>query len=265
MTGGALFPAAYADTLRMGGSGTNLGAARLLAEAFLKSRPNDKAIILPSLGSSGGVKAVLAGAIDIALISRPLENAERGKGAVAIEYGRTPFVFATGKKSRSSALTVRRLAEIYSGKVTEWPDGSRIRLVLRPMGDSDTALQKSISPEMREAVEKALSRAGMNVAVTDLDSATAIERLPGALGTSTLGLILSGDRDLKPLSLDGVMPSVQAIADGIYPYYKRLFMITGPKKPPTLARQFIAFVRSAIGSEILTRTGHWVVQAKIRP
>ncbi len=77
-------------------------------------------------------------------------------------------------------------------------------------------------------------------------------------------LILSEKRRMKPLSLNGVMPSPQAIAEGAYPYFKRYHMVTGPKKPSALVQQFIAFVRPAEGSKILTRTGHWVVRSNDR-
>ena len=64
---------------------------------------------------------------------------------------------------------------------------------------------------------------------------------------------------MKPLSLNGVKPTPKAIAEGTYPYFKRYYIVTGPKKPSAMARRFIAFVRSAAGSEILEQTGHWVV------
>lgn len=75
--------------------------------------------MVPSLGSGGGIKAVLAGAIDLAVIGRPLKEAERGRGAIATDYARTPLVFATAAATKVSAITLRELPNIYSGdKVT---------------------------------------------------------------------------------------------------------------------------------------------------
>ena len=97
------------------------------------------------------------------------------------------------------------------------------------------------------------------IATTDQDSADALEKTPGAVGISTLALILSERRPLKALVLNGVTPSPKAIADGAYPYYKTMFMVVG-SKTSQLARDFIDFVRSPEGRNILTQNGHWVAE-----
>jgi ABC-type phosphate transport system substrate-binding protein len=60
--GAAMFPGpALAETVRISGTGGAIGGMRLLAEAFRKAEPGVDVFILPSLGSSGGIRAVLAG------------------------------------------------------------------------------------------------------------------------------------------------------------------------------------------------------------
>ena len=248
---------AHADTIRLGGTGGALGAMKLLAEEFKKSRPGDTVIILPSMGSGGGIKALLSGALDIGLSSRPLTDAEQGRGAVGREYARTPLVIAVAKKNGASGLTLQQVAEIYAGKTRTWPDGTPVRLVMRPAAEFDTMMLKSMSPDMDRAVAHALSRKGMITAVTDQDSADAIEKIPGALGTTTLAQIISEKRALKKLSLNGVDPAPKTIADGTYPFFKTFYLITWPDPTP-LTRQFITFILSARGREILTGSGHWI-------
>ena len=70
-----------------------------------------------------------------------------------------------------------------------------------------------------------------------------------------LALILAEQRPLKALSLDGVAPTPDAMADGSYPLTKTFAMVTGPA-PGELAKRFIAFVYSDEGAVILRRTGH---------
>lgn len=246
-----------AEDIRIGGTGGALATMQQLADAYIKTRPGIQIIVLPSLGSGGGIKAALAGSVQIAVSARPLKAEESRAGATQVEYGRTPFVFATAVKNRITGLTLQQLVDIYAGKTENWPDGTRIRLVLRPVGDSDSDMVKSMSAAMREAKARAEQRKGMAFAVTDQDAADSLEKIPGALGPTTLGQILSEKRGLKALRLDDVEPSPQSIADGRYLYYKTLFMVTTPKTSPA-ARQFITFVQSAPGREILVRTGHWV-------
>lgn len=246
-----------AQEIRIGGTGASLGTMKLLAQAYVKERPEALITVLPSMGSGGGIKAVLAGAVQIGLSSRPLSDAEIAAGAVAFEYGRTPFVFATAAANPAAGITTRNLVDFYAGTADRWPDGAKLRLVLRPIGDSDSEMIKGISPAMRDAKTAAEQRKGMVFTVTDQDTANAIERIPGALGPSTLALLISEQRPLKALALDGVVPSAATIADGSYALHKRLLIVTGPKTTPE-AQAFVRFVQSAPARAILQQTGHWV-------
>jgi phosphate transport system substrate-binding protein len=248
---------AAADPIRIGGSGSALGTIRLLADAFAKQDPEFRATTVPSLGSGGSIKALVAGAIDLAVISRSLKDDELKLGITGIEYGRTPFVFAVSARSKVTAITLRQLADIYAGKMAGWPDGTPIRVVLRPASDIDTDMVKSVSPEVGQALSAAEQRPGVAFSVTDQDAANDIEKIPGAIGPSSLALILSEKRPLKVLKLDGVDPTPKNIASSAYRYYKRLFLVTGAKRPAALQR-FAAFIQSPAGRKILAQTGHWV-------
>jgi phosphate transport system substrate-binding protein len=249
--------AAAAEEIKIGGSGTALGTLQLLADAFARQNPDFRATLVPNLGSSGGIKALAAGAIDLAGASRPMKADERALGVTEIEYGRTPFVFAVSAKSKVAAITLRELVEIYAGKMASWPDGSPVRIVLRPAGDIDTEIVKSISLEVGQALSVAQRRRGVAFSVTDNDAANDIERIAGAIGPSSLALLISEKRALRALKLDGVEPTAANIASGAYPYYKRLFLVAGAK-PPAAVQRFIAFIQSPAGRKVLAQTGHWI-------
>lgn len=152
----------------------------LLAEACVKSHPDTGITVLPSIGSGGGIKAVLSGVLQIGLGARPLTENEVKAGAVTVEYGRAPLVFASSTTTKTSDLTTQVLIDIYAGKMEQWSDGAKIRLLLRPIGDSDSELIGNRSPAMREATRAAGQRKGMAFAVTDRDAASDIARIPGA-------------------------------------------------------------------------------------
>lgn len=246
------------EVLKMGGVGSVLGSMKLVAEAFEKSNPGIKVQILPSLGSTGGIKAVSNGAIDIGLSGRHLKEDERRQGSVEIEYAKSPLVFVTNKNNKVSGLSIRELVEIYEGKRQNWPDGTRIRLVLRPASDVDTSIIENISPEMSKAVKNALSRPGMIVAITNQESDAVVEKTPGSLGASTLTQVISEKRSLKMLSFNGVAPSVNNLTQGSYPLFKPFFIVTKPN-PSASVQKFIDFVRSREGRKILEQTGNVVI------
>ena len=249
--------AAVADGFSIGGTGAALGTMELLAREFHSKNPDIAITTEPSLGSGGGIRAVLAGAIGLAVTSRPISESERQLGAVEIEYARTPFVFAVSNKSRVSAITAQQLADIYSGKMTNWADGSPVRIVLRPISDIDTDMIKQISPDVQRGVVAAQSRRGVRLSVNDQDAADDIEAIPGAVGPTTLALIVSEKRALRALKFNGQEPTAKNATLGTYPYFKRLFLVTGAKRPVAVER-FIAFVQSPAGRNIIVSNGQWI-------
>lgn len=246
-----------AEEFRIGGTGAALGTMRLLADAFTARNADIHIEVVPSLGSGGSVKAVLAGAIGLAVTSRPLTAEERAAGAVETEYARTPFVFAVADRTPVRAITRSELAEVYAGRKTHWPDNSPVRIVLRPASDIDTAMIQSLSPEMRAAVASASVRPGVRFSVNDQDAADDLEKIPGAIGPTSLTLIISERRALRPLQLDGRVPSTREAAAGSYPYFKRLFYVTGARRTAAVER-FLAFLNSPGGRGILESNGNWI-------
>jgi phosphate transport system substrate-binding protein len=246
-----------AEEIKIGGTGNALGTMRLLGNAYTRKFPGMQVTVLSSLGSSGAIKAVPKGAIDIGITSRLLSDEERAAGAIDIEYARTPTVLAVSAKSKVTGISRQQLADLYSGKLASWPDGTPIRPVLRQPGDDNTKQIKSLSPAVEQALSAAEQRQGLPFAVTDQEAADKIESIPGAIGVTTVALIKSEGRALRALSLDGVEANEKNASSRDYPIIKHFVFITRPTPSPA-AQQFISFVKSPAGRDILTQTGHWV-------
>ena len=253
-------PADYQGTLKIGGTGAALGTIAQVAAAYQKKYPGVRFVIPPSLGSTGGIKAVTAGALDVGLTSHPLTEAEARQGAVALEYGRSPLLLVTSHKATGVNLTLKQVASLYAGNITSFPDGTPIRLIIRPDCDVDTLLIRGLSPEMDKAVQKAQSREGMIVAVTAHENGDILEKIRGAIGWMTLAQLISERRLVTPLPLDNVAPTQENFAAGRYPFYKPFFVVTRAQPTP-IAQSFIEFLTSAEGREILLKNGH-VVEVK---
>lgn len=246
---------ASSDTIAIGGTGTALGGMQIIANAYMTEHPETQVVIHPSLGSGGGIQALLQGAIDLALSARSLKENERAQGAREAEYALTPLVIATHPGRTASNITSDELASIYSGANTVWPDGTRIRLVLRPLEDTDTKILRKLSAPLAEAVDKSYSHPGMITSATDQDTAELIQSLPGAMGTLTLAQIRSEERRIRALALDGVEPTPATLASGAYALSKPLFLVTTGASSPTV-QQFVSFVFSPVGQRLLSETGH---------
>jgi phosphate transport system substrate-binding protein len=241
--------------VRATGTGTALGAMRRLAPAFEKANPGHRLQLLPSLGSSGALKALADGAIDMALSGRPIKPDEQALGLVAVPYARTPFAFVVGPRAGVTGITAAEAARIYSGAQERWPNGERVRLVLRPRVDMDTGIVAAISAEMAAAVDVAMARDGMLMAATNQDCHEIVVQTPGSIGPSSLTQIMTEDPGLVPLTWNGVAPTLRNLASGQYPLQKTLFLAV--RAPPTAAvRCFLSFLASPEAARILEATGN---------
>jgi len=246
---------ANATTLWMGGSGSDLGTMKILAQAYSKKHLEVAIKVLPSLGSNGGLKALKAGRLDLVLLSRGLKKSEKSPQLQAVLYATTPLVFVASPYYAHQSMTTRQIQKIYDGSHPYWPDGRVSRSILRHDKDSDVLVLKQSSPDYIEVFEKAYQRKVKLVAFTDQESADMVENVEGAIGTSALSLILSENRTLQPIVLDGVKPSVENLKNGQYTLKKSLYFAYSANPSHQLQR-FLDFVQSAEGQQILLDTGH---------
>jgi phosphate transport system substrate-binding protein len=232
---------AAAGEIRIGGTGNALGTIRLLAEAYMRQQSQTKVVVLPSVGTSGAIKAVPKGAIEIGLSSRTLTEEEAKSGISTTEYAQSPTVLAVHKDVKASSITTDQLIDI--------------RPVLRQPGDDNTRQLRSLSPEVDKAIAVAEQRPGALFAVIDQEAADKMESVPGGLGVTTVALIQSEKRSLRALVLDGVEPTPANAKSGRYPLIKHFHFVL-PKEPAPEVQAFVSFVKSPQGRKILEQTGH---------
>ncbi|HMX70019.1 MAG TPA: substrate-binding domain-containing protein [Accumulibacter sp.] len=246
-------PATVAQTLSVGGTGSSEPIVRLLFDEFRKEVPGATLNHLsPPLGSGGALKALAANRIGVAFIGRPVQPEEARRIGQSFLLAETPFVVASRDARQKDGFTLDQLARIYTGELTTWRDGSPVRLILRPRFESDSAQLKSMSPAMEKAVDAAAQRPGMVTADNDLEALKLISETPGSLGSTTLGLLTSGNSRAVPLPINGVAPSLATLKNGSYPWRKPL-IVALPQQPDALAERFAAFLRSSKARNVLQR------------
>ena len=200
------------------------------------------------------MKALLAGALDLAVIARPATPEETAQGIQTLAYGRTPLALVTSRPSGPAGLTTGDLAAILSGSVKAWSDGQPVRLVLRPKADTDTRLLQGLAPAVAEAVEAAHQRPGMIVGVTDSDANERVARSEGALGTSALCATLVRQGRLRTLALNQVRPTVEAMVQGTYPLAKEIYLVT-TRATPAASQDLLRFLTSARARALAGKAG----------
>jgi len=213
---------------------------------------------LPSLGSVGGIRAVVAGAINFSISGRVPTDEELANGLSTVAYATTALAFVAALDGDHDSLTTEDLIDIYSGTMLTWQDGEAIRLVLRPETDTDTILIKNKIPELAESLAAAAARRGVQIETSDQHAADRLEHMPEGLGFVSLSLVISENRALKVLELDGVLPSTETIENGTYPLVKTFHFVSRQDRSPA-EQSFLDFLHSPVVLEILANTGHGLV------
>lgn len=241
-------PAYANEKMKFGGTGSGLELVRQLGNLYAKKHKNLDIQIVPSLGSAGGIKALQAGALDLAITARPVKPEE--KGVENIHLCRTPLVFAVNPATSVSNISADDLVQLYGNVSQTWPDEGRVRVVLRPEAETTTKMLRGISPAIDRALSLAKARPGMIMAVTDQDNLKVIQKTPGAFGLTTLAMVTAEQAKVRIVSFNGVEPTLQAFVQGRYPLVRDYYLVARTPISDT-SQKFINFARSAKGASLI--------------
>lgn len=244
---------AQADTLRIGGTGSATVLMQRLGAAFAASHADTSVEVIPGLGSSGGIAAVLDNVLDLAVSARPLKPAEQG--LTAIVAVRTPYGLVSSNPNPGD-IAKAEVAAFYANPAATWPDGTSVRVVLRPKSESDTALLGETFPGMAAAIEKIRARIDVPVAATDQDNLEMASTIKGSLvGTSLTQMVTENyQSQLHFLTIDGAKPTLENLENGVYPYSKP-YRFVFAEEPSPLVQRFMDFIASSEGKSILRASG----------
>jgi phosphate transport system substrate-binding protein len=192
--------------------------------------------------------------LDIAVSGRKLTETEVTKGLTERAAVRSPWGLATSH-SRPNGLPSALVAAVYRDPQARWADGTPIRIILRPKGDSENQTLAESFPGMSATLEQIRTRSDLPIAATDQDNADWAERVAGSLVSITFTQVAMERRRLRLIELDGVEPSFENFASGRYPYGKSLYIVTRAEASPS-AMRFIGFLNSAQGQQALRDTGN---------
>lgn len=241
-----------AETLSLGGTGGAVPMMRQVGAVFAARTATDLKIF-DSLGSGGGITAAGDGVLDLAISGRPLSPKEVAAGFSTPLIVRTAYVLVTSYPAPPSVSRLE-VPRLFADVKAAWPDGTPVRIILRPTTESDNAVLFALFPGTEDAVSRARQRNDVPMAPTDQDNQEIAAHTPGSLIGTTFTQTLLEARDLRMLPIDGVTPSSENLVSGSYPYEKRLWIIQPPRKTE-IGQKFIAFLNSPEGRQALKMTG----------
>lgn len=206
-----------------------------------------------SIGSGGGLRALRDGAIDLALVSRPLSDNEVASGLVYTPFARIPVVVAGGLDVPDHSISEDELEALFSGRQARWSNGAKVVVLLREAGDSSHQVVDAVLPGFAAATEQRRAEGSSRVLYQDGAMQVALANTPGAVGLHGNGVdaSLAG---FRALAVGGIEPTGANVESGRYPFVKELGFVTmGP--PAGAAASFVDFALSPEGRALVRMRG----------
>jgi len=244
-----------AGALTIPGTGTCEVALKGVAAAYERSHPAARVVIPPSVHSDGGIRQLLDGNAVLARVSRPLTREESGMGLVYRVFARDAVVFAVGAGVRTRDLTVRQLAEIFSGKIAMWEqlNGGKgpIRVLYRRTGNSNSLLLQATYKEFRDLP---ITRQG-KATYYEHETLELLQKYGNSIGFTTLSSLSACNARIAPLAIDGISPTKENILAGRYPLVTEYALVHRAGALPPEAGKFVDFLFSEAGRKTLSDHG----------
>ena len=201
-------------------------------------------------GSGAGITAVQNGRCDIGLSSRNLKQAEKDKGLVENVLARDGIAIIVNPENTVANLTVKQLADIYTGKIKNWQEvGAKAADVVIIGREAGSGTRDGF-----EAITKTANACKYRQELTSTgDVITTVSKNPGAIGYASLASV---KKTVKILSINGVVPSDKTIKDGSYSVQRPFVLVT--KKDAKLSpatEKFFKFITTDDARAIITKAG----------
>jgi len=220
--------------------------AEKLAEIYMVKNPNT-VVNVQGGGSTAGIRAAQEGIANIGTSSRNLHPEEKGLFEIPIAYDGIAVI--VNPKNPTKNLSTETLRAIYAGKILNWRNltgvDHRITTITREAGSGTRGAFEELVMEKLE-IDPGCIVQDSNGSVREL-----VATDPYAIGYISLGLV---NKQVKAVALDGVAPSVKAVKEKRYRFFRPFLFLT-KKKPTGLVLHFICFVLSPEGQNILAKEG----------
>lgn len=216
--------------------------------------------------TSGAYDRIIDGSADIIFVAEASQEqaAKAAEQGVELKYtpiGSEAFVFIVNSRNPLKNITVDNIRRIYRGEITSWD-----QLGVKGMGKI-LAFQRSKGSGSQTAFEKLIARGEeMPVAQTEevidamgglYDKIADYRNFRNAIGYSFRYYCteMLGGEQIRILSINGIDPTPEHIADGTYPFTGHFYAVTRSDADENTAR-FLDWITGKQGQQIISNVGY---------
>ena len=242
-------PAEVSGSVSTDGSTSMQKVINTLGEAFMNENKNITFTYNPT-GSGSGIKAVQEGRCDIGLSSRALKAEEKEAGLKETVLAYDGIAIIVNPENPVSDLTIEQIADIYTGKITNWKDlggnDAEIVLIGREAGSGTRDGFETITGTTDACqYRQELTSTG--------DVITTVAQNPDAIGYASLASIKD---TVKALSVGGVVPTEDTVKDGSYAIQRPFVLVTVECKALSdSAQKFFDYITSSEAASLISAAG----------
>ncbi len=249
------------------GSDTLVNLALAWAERYRQIHP-DIAIAVTGGGSGTGIASLINGTVDIANASRQMKESEiaeaqaNGFDPIEITVAIDALAVVVHPDNPVSRLTIDQLADIYTGRVTNWQEvgGNDAPIILLSRETNSGTHVYFLEEVVRKgngdnsdifAPQTLLMPSSVGIT-------SELRRNPNAIGYDGFGYVDPAHEKMIAVAVDTdsayVLPSIAAGADGSYPISRGLYMYTAGEPTGSIA-DYLAWIMGDEGQAIVAELG----------
>ena len=242
-------PADLSGSVSTNGSTSMEKVIGALSEQFMADN-SGVTITYDATGSGTGIESVSNGSCDIGLSSRALKDTETGLTATTVALDGIAIV--VNKDCGVDDLTVQQIADIYTGKITNWSEVGGEDLEIACIG-------RESGSGTRDGFETITDTKDTCVLAQELTSTgaviEAVSSSKNAIGYASLSAV-EGKDGIKALTVNGVTCSEETVLDGSYEIQRPFVLVTKDGTELSAAAQaFFDFATSKDAAELIRNAG----------
>jgi phosphate transport system substrate-binding protein len=253
------------NTLQIKGSDTMVNLGQGWAEDYMQKNP-DSFIAVTGGGSGTGMASLISGTCDIAMASRTIKQKEiefanqKGINPYENKVALDGLAVVVNSASPVSKLTIKQLAQIFTGKITNWKElggGDQQIVILSREVNSGTHVYfkehvlRNNDPNSKEEFSPSALLLPSSQAIAD-----EVANNPAAIGYYGMGYICEKQKAIaiaQDENSEYVLPTIENVISGKYPISRPLFLYTNGE-PTGLVKNFLDYVLSNEGQKIVSDT-----------
>lgn len=187
------------------------------------------------VGCKAGIKTALMGGDHFGFVCCPLAKSEVEKKKLMVHpLAREPLLTLVNAGNPVSNLSVEQVRSIFRGDITNWKEvGGKdmpIVVVARLHCKSRPGHWKTILPDAGLFRQQRLSVASASEMVQRVSD------FPGAIGHLGSTWIFDAKARVKPVTVSGFAATAENLANGKYPFYRELSVVTDRQPSPDVLK-----------------------------